>query len=81
MKMTLATSLTHIYSWSSKLQKGGSEMEQKVVVILGSVVATGLVTMGIILAARMPKEATAGAFSTLVNATARGLAIAENSTC
>ena len=56
-------------------------MEQKVVVILGSVVATGLVAMGIILAARMPKEATAGAFSTLVNATARGLAIAENSTC
>ena len=56
-------------------------MEQKVVLILGSVVATGLVITGVILAARMPVEAIPGAFAALVNASTRGLAIAENSTC
>ncbi len=56
-------------------------MEQKVVLILGSVVATGMAAACVILAVRMPVEATPGAFSALVNATSRGLAIAENSTC
>lgn len=56
-------------------------MEQKVVLILGSVVAAGMAAACVILAVRMPVEATPGAFSTLVNATNRGLAIAEDSTC
>lgn len=60
---------------------GGSDMEQKVVLILGSVVAAGMAAACVILAVRMPVEATPGAFSALVNATNRGLAIAENSTC
>ena len=64
-----------------KLQKGGSEMEQKVVLVLGSVAAVGFAVAGVILAVRMPQDATPGAFAALANAAARGLAIAENSTC
>lgn len=56
-------------------------MEQKVVLVLGSVAVTGLAVMGVILAVRMPQDATPAAFTALVNATACGLAIAENSTC
>ena len=56
-------------------------MEQKVVLILGSVVATGMAAACVILAVRMPREAAPAAFAACVNATARGLAIAENSTC
>lgn len=56
-------------------------MEQKVVLVLGSVAVTGLAVMGVILAVRMPQDATPVAFTALVNATARGFAIAENSTC
>lgn len=56
-------------------------MEQKVVLVLGSVAVAGLAVMGVILAVRMPQDATPAAFTALVNATAHGLAIAENSTC
>ena len=56
-------------------------MEQKVALVLSSVAVTGLVAMGIVLVARMPQDSTPAAFTALVNATARGLAIAENSTC
>jgi len=56
-------------------------MEQKVALILGSVAVVGLATMGVILVVRMPREDTPAAFTALVNATARGLANAENSTC
>lgn len=56
-------------------------MEQKTIQGLGSVAVVGLVIMGIILSVRMPQDATPAAFSALVNAIARGLAIAENSTC
>lgn len=56
-------------------------MDQKVVLVFGSVAVAGLAVMGIILAVRMPQDATPAAFTALVNATARGLAIAENSTC
>lgn len=57
-------------------------MDQKTVVVLNSLVAAGFVAMGIILCVRMPQEATADAFTCLVNASARGtLAIAETSAC
>ena len=56
-------------------------MEKKIVAILGSLAAAGVVATGVILAVRMPKEATPGAFTAFVNATSRGLAIAENSIC
>ena len=54
-------------------------MEQKVVIDWSACVALGMVTIGIILAARMPAEATGAAFNQLVSATSKGLAIAENS--
>ena len=55
-------------------------MEQKAIAVLGATAVAGFITIGIILAVRMPKEETATAFATLVNA-ARGLAIAENGIC
>ena len=57
-------------------------MDQKAAVVLNAFVAAGFVAMGIILCVRMPQEATADAFTCLVNAPARGtLAIAGTSTC
>ena len=54
-------------------------MEQKVVLDWRACVALGMVTIGVILAVRMPAEATEAAFNQLVNATSKGVAIAENS--
>ena len=56
-------------------------MEQKVALVLGSVVAVGFAVAGVILAVRMPQDATPGAFVALANAAARGLTIAETSAC
>ncbi len=50
-------------------------------VIPETIVALGFVAVVVILALRMPAEATGDAFNHMVGAVSDGLAIAENSSC
>lgn len=77
----LATRPTYIYRRSLDLQKGGSAMEQKVVLDWKSVVALGAAASLLVLAIRMPESAIGNAYCQLVSAVSNGLAIAETSVC
>lgn len=56
-------------------------MELKVVLDWRSFVALGFVAFAGILAVRMPEEAVEGAFTRVVGAASKGLAIADSISC